>query len=202
MITPYNGNIYRSRHEARFAVFLDSVGITFEYEVMSFKQGIGANRKPYTYTPDFYLGKQRLYIELKPLFPETREILKCEELAYSGRAVVLMFAGSFEDDDASRGCASWKRRIFTTPLQSSARGSGPRYPAAAALRGMMWHGAYAPPGAVVQRRVAGDAMFVDKGEVGVVLEPVCGVLHSTQNTSSRKLVMAYARAHASFRNPQ
>ena len=48
--TIYNGRRYRSRLEARWAVFFDSLGIRFEYEPEGFVLSNGM-----AYLPDFFL---------------------------------------------------------------------------------------------------------------------------------------------------
>lgn len=58
--TSYNGLLFRSRLEARWAVFFDSAGVKYEYEPDAFMLGgIG-------YVPDFYLPEYELYVEVKP----------------------------------------------------------------------------------------------------------------------------------------
>jgi hypothetical protein len=47
--TRYNGYWFRSRTEARWAVFFDSLGIPYEYEVEGFDLGISGQ-----YLPDFH----------------------------------------------------------------------------------------------------------------------------------------------------
>lgn len=59
--TIYNGYRFRSRLEARWAVFFDALGIEYEYEPEGFDLGDGVY-----YLPDFYLSKFDLYIEIKP----------------------------------------------------------------------------------------------------------------------------------------
>jgi hypothetical protein len=59
--TIYNGYRFRSRLEARWAVFFDALGIEYEYEPEGFDLGDGSY-----YLPDFYLSKFDLYIEIKP----------------------------------------------------------------------------------------------------------------------------------------
>jgi hypothetical protein len=65
--TIYNGNYFRSRLEARWALFFDKAGITYEYEPEGFTNGVES------YLPDFYLPEawmrnhtQGIYIEIKP----------------------------------------------------------------------------------------------------------------------------------------
>ena len=48
--TIYNGYKFRSRLEARWAVFFDAAGIKYEYEPEGFDLGGGC-----LYLPDFYL---------------------------------------------------------------------------------------------------------------------------------------------------
>jgi len=57
--TFYNGNYYRSRLEARWSVFFDSLQIKYEYEPKGFDLG------SFWYLPDFYLPEYNLWIEIK-----------------------------------------------------------------------------------------------------------------------------------------
>lgn len=59
--TFYNGNYFRSRLEARWAVFFDLAGIYYEYEPEGYEL---QNREKYL--PDFYLPKYECYVEVKP----------------------------------------------------------------------------------------------------------------------------------------
>ena len=58
--TYYNGYRFRSRLEARWAVFFDSMGMEYQYEPEGY---VGANGVPYL--PDFYLIKEDMYAEVK-----------------------------------------------------------------------------------------------------------------------------------------
>lgn len=58
--TFYNGYRFRSRLEARWAVFFDSAGIVYEYEPEGFKLSDGTY-----YLPDFYLPWFKCYVEIK-----------------------------------------------------------------------------------------------------------------------------------------
>ncbi len=58
--TEYNGYKFRSRLEARWAVFFDALGIQYHYEPEGFDlDGV-------YYLPDFYLDDYKIYIEIKP----------------------------------------------------------------------------------------------------------------------------------------
>lgn len=58
--TIYNGYRFRSRLEARWAVFFKTLGIRYEYEREGFKT------KTENYLPDFYLPDCKCWIEIKP----------------------------------------------------------------------------------------------------------------------------------------
>lgn len=58
--TVYNGYRFRSRLEARWAVFFDAVGITYQYETEGFELSDGTR-----YLPDFYLPDMNAYVEVK-----------------------------------------------------------------------------------------------------------------------------------------
>lgn len=59
--TKYAGCRFRSRLEARWAVFFDAMGIEWEYEVEGFL--VGPQRRPYL--PDFWLPGERVWVEVK-----------------------------------------------------------------------------------------------------------------------------------------
>lgn len=59
--TYYNGYKFRSRLEARWAVFFDAAGIRYEYEPEGLKLPNGL-----CYLPDFYLPDEKIYVEIKP----------------------------------------------------------------------------------------------------------------------------------------
>ncbi len=63
--TWYGGCRFRSRHEARWAVFLTRLGLDWEYEPQGFIVGQQFGR-PRPYLPDFYLPTLGLYVEIKP----------------------------------------------------------------------------------------------------------------------------------------
>lgn len=58
--TEYNGYRFRSRLEARWAVFFDAAGIKYEYEPEGFETEDGTR-----YLPDFYLPELHTYVEVK-----------------------------------------------------------------------------------------------------------------------------------------
>lgn len=61
--TWYNGRFYRSRLEARWAVFFDRLHIEFEYEPQGYQIPMGM--KLVNYLPDFYLRETGTWVEVK-----------------------------------------------------------------------------------------------------------------------------------------
>lgn len=85
--TIYKGYRFRSRLEARWAVFLDALGVTFEYEPQGFDlNGIW-------YLPDFYIPDLECWVEIKPRPLTTEEIAKAERLAIASQQPVYVFWG-------------------------------------------------------------------------------------------------------------
>ena len=73
--TRYKGYRFRSRLEARWAVFFDAMNLRWRYEPEGFDLG-GC-----WYLPDFYIPDWGCYLEVKPEFPTTDEVLKMAALA-------------------------------------------------------------------------------------------------------------------------
>jgi len=75
--TVYNGYLFRSRLEARWAVFFDSLGIKYDYEPEGFDLGNAGY-----YLPDFLIdnGECECYIEIKPKKLSKIEIAKLQAL--------------------------------------------------------------------------------------------------------------------------
>lgn len=86
--THYAGRKFRSRVEARWAVFFDACGIAWEYEFEGFHLRSGA------YLPDFWLPELHLFFEVKGEGPSDLERAKCAELAMETGSVVLLGVGS------------------------------------------------------------------------------------------------------------
>jgi len=86
--TTYNGYKFRSRLEARWAVFLESIGASgasyaYEHE--------GYDLNGIWYLPDFWVPSWNSFIEIKPEEPRPEEEQKCELLSkLSGKKVILL----------------------------------------------------------------------------------------------------------------
>ena len=99
--TKYNGYKFRSRLEARWAVFFDSTGIIYQYEPEGFDLG-----RYGWYLPDFYLPQYNAYVEIKPLYldqdkwnADRQQIMdKCEILfAKTDRWTLLCFGDPLDN---------------------------------------------------------------------------------------------------------
>jgi hypothetical protein len=88
--TRYRGYRFRSRLEARWAVFFDDLGIPFEYELEGYSLPSGA-----AYLPDFVLPNLRVYVEVKPTEKlAISELKKIVEFALAGDHQLLLIVGS------------------------------------------------------------------------------------------------------------
>ena len=84
--TRYKGFLFRSRIEARYAVFLDCMGFMWDYEAEGFDlDGI-------MYLPDFWLPDVRMFAEVKPTI-EKMEFQKVMALAKNSLRPVLLLVG-------------------------------------------------------------------------------------------------------------
>jgi len=70
--TYYKGKWFRSRLEAKWAVFMDELGVVWEYEPEGFKNEDGE-----CYLPDFFLPILNCFLEIKPRKPTDAEREKC-----------------------------------------------------------------------------------------------------------------------------
>jgi hypothetical protein len=87
--TRYAGCRFRSRTEARYAVFMDRLGLVWEYEPQGFVMDGTA------YLPDFYLPRLHKYLEIKggePSWPEVEKVLKLAA-AVAGEDTVSLLKG-------------------------------------------------------------------------------------------------------------
>lgn len=84
--TEYRGWMFRSRLEARYAVFFDELGVRWQYEPDGFSLPSGL------YVPDFYLPDLAWWVEVKPRpvpDPKRANDLAVELAVATGQAVVL-----------------------------------------------------------------------------------------------------------------
>lgn len=96
--TTYNGIHFRSRLEARWAIFFDHLRIHYHYEPEGYQIG---NVK---YLPDFYLPQMDIYAEIKPHDPPQDELEKVQ--LFSEHKPILLIVGppyaSFSNGNGER----------------------------------------------------------------------------------------------------
>lgn len=84
--TRYKGYHFRSRLEARWAVYFDTIGCEWEYEPDGFHLPDGS-----LYLPDFWLKTVKMWAEVKPDWPTDDEVSKAKMLAAeTGRSVLFL----------------------------------------------------------------------------------------------------------------
>jgi len=116
--TEYKGYRFRSRLEARWAVFFDAIGLQFEYE----HEGYNLGESQY-YLPDFVFPQMKIYCEIKPgdatldnnLYARFRDNI----------TPILVICGTpweynatwfgWDICDSSGGCGDFKAAIFSIP---------------------------------------------------------------------------------------
>jgi hypothetical protein len=103
--TEYNSVKYRSKNEARWAVFLDCLGIDFEYEPQGYEMTDGD--KTIKYLPDFFIPKSEmfdkdLYLEIKPsnkdIIISDYDSKKVDSFGFHKRITILGSVKDYEND--------------------------------------------------------------------------------------------------------
>lgn len=94
--THYNGYRFRSRLEARWAVFFDTLGIRYEYEPEGFELSDGT-----LYLPDFYLPDSKSWFEVKGVMDEG-SMHKIDQFIKEGNPLTVGHA-----DMTFNACAEW-----------------------------------------------------------------------------------------------
>lgn len=84
--TRYKGYRFRSRLEARWAVFFDALGLSWEYEPEGYV--LADNQH---YLPDFRIKDCGMFVEVKGERPDDTEVRRCAMLAdQTGKATLLV----------------------------------------------------------------------------------------------------------------
>lgn len=103
--TFYHGYHFRSRTEARWAVFFDALNVPYRYEM----EGYDLDRV--WYLPDFWLPQQKCWVEVKPEKPNDEEALKASLLSIYTKTPVYIFFGDIWVPD--RQCKSAHKYDFS-----------------------------------------------------------------------------------------
>ncbi len=86
--TVYKGYRFRSRLEARWAVFFDALGVRWEYEKEGYDLGPAG-----WYLPDFWLPDLGAFVEVKGAEPTSEETKLCDILRQQTGAPVIIVHG-------------------------------------------------------------------------------------------------------------
>lgn len=128
--TEYNGYRFRSRLEARWAVFFDALGVRYEYELEGFETTSGPD---YRYLPDFYLPDFDVYCEVKPsdekLFEESEKIGTCVDYNNTpvSRGLILLGPIPYSQDRnlfAAHDMLYWDEGVCIKRVRFKARRHG------------------------------------------------------------------------------
>ena len=119
--TVYKGYRFRSRLEARWAVFFDALGIEWEYEPEGYLLDNGER-----YLPDFYLPNDNLYIEVKGVHPNDQYIKMLEKFGDDSGKAVLLVVGlpdkgdhnlyCYDSTDSNGGTGWHEVQLMSNPL--------------------------------------------------------------------------------------
>ncbi len=140
--TRYKNCRFRSRLEARWAVFFDALGIQWEYEKEGYDLPCGA------YLPDFWLPQINTWVEVKPAYYSPEDGTRCLQLFLATSFPVLCLSGQpdckpyptiegydgasvwgYENDLADhRYFAKEKRLYFVSPWSESFKSPSPQSP--------------------------------------------------------------------------
>lgn len=122
--TTWNGYRFRSRVEARWALFFTSMGIEFNYELEGFVLENGTY-----YLPDFFLPQVKMWAEVKGSKFTKAEIQKCKQLRLSTGMPCLMLVGppdfknynAWEPDTWADGWLEYDYSLVSKYLKSEHR---------------------------------------------------------------------------------
>ena len=85
--TKFDGYRMRSRTEARYAVMFRACSLAYEYEMQGYSLELGA------FLPDFFLLRQRVWLEVKGPPPTLVDECLCQCFATETRQVIVIAEG-------------------------------------------------------------------------------------------------------------
>ena len=105
--TRYKGCRFRSRLEARWAVFFDSLEMPWVYEKEGFDLGDGV-----WYLPDFWLPKEECWFEVKGEYPLMPDLDKAYRLAVQSKQNVFVQYGNIGTPHVTKDVATRTAEIL------------------------------------------------------------------------------------------
>jgi hypothetical protein len=101
--TEYKGYKFRSRLEARWAIFFDTAGIPWEYEKEGYELSTGER-----YLPDFYLPKNDIFVEVKGVKPNKKYLSMLETFSKEIKKSVLLVIGVISEGECLLYCQDFE----------------------------------------------------------------------------------------------
>jgi hypothetical protein len=95
--TSYKGYRFRSRLEARWAVFFDALGMEWAYERQGYRLPSGL------YLPDFWFPHEIFHVEIKPVAPTEQELKLAQDLVRDTRHELYFCCGDPTPDQCALG---------------------------------------------------------------------------------------------------
>lgn len=122
--TEYKGYRFRSRMEARWAVFMDAASIRWVYEPDAYDLGNGT-----CYLPDFYLPQQDAFLEVKNPTAPKEEFEKVGKMAVAAKKLAYVFTSppklpDWEDYDGEGAIAYFYEQASGEPFPEEEGGYG------------------------------------------------------------------------------
>ena len=180
--TFYNGYRFRSRLEARWAVFFDACGIPYQYEPEGF------NINGHYYLPDFYLPWWRCYVEIKPDEKDSFDVgaRNCISLFNAMPGIITMLCAG---DPMTN-----KMYVFCNDLTDGS-GGGPNAWQIAFLEGAQWdYGGYTKHGiGIVADGTRGDRSFYTSDWKRASVDNAYGIKSYRNNFDDAKMKARQAR---------
>lgn len=180
--TVYNGYRFRSRLEARWAVFFDAMGIEYQYEPEGFN--IGGRY----YLPDFYLPWWHCYVEIKPDKKTAFDVGArcCIDLFNAMPGIITMLCAGDPMTD--------KMYVFCNDLTDGS-GGGPNAWQIAFLEGAQWeHGGYTKHWiGIVADGSRGDRTFYTSDWVAADIDNAHGIKSYRSRFDNAKIIARQAR---------
>ena len=111
--TLYKGYNFRTRLEARWAVFFDHLGVQWDYESEGYTLGNGLR-----YLPDFWLPNNNMWVDVKPGPADAMALEKARRL-FAKSKYPLFLANGMPDNQGTRVSTSESHVNFRNMLSPS-----------------------------------------------------------------------------------
>lgn len=166
--TSYRGFRFRSRTEARWAVFFDTLGVRFEYEKEGFRLPSGP------YLPDFWLPQvcRGSWFEVKGLSPTAHERALARELAELTARSVFIAGGAPDQSQANISYFADQSYENSSPgcaIVDERDGVGDAHLIGPEIGGFEW--CKCQPGSVAKAFIAAKSARFEHGQSGAIAVP-------------------------------